>query len=289
MMSSTTWISALTIGILASVMALANPLAAEELSATAPVGTPIDTDSAGKSGDVAIKSVVHVICPKENWNGSGFMHKSGKILTAEHVVQPCTDIIVLPAAGGPIKATVVAQDVDHDLALLALASPLNVPPLSISARTDFKIGAQVSTWGFPGGYGGQQSLLSIGYLSGRAAVKKTDAGNFIFQWVVNAAFNGGNSGGPLIDIESGDVIGVVASKLAPITPSARSALEALENQKSGFIYTGTRPDGSKFNVSEGQVIAMVLEDLRNQVQLVVGTAVLTEDVRDFLRAQNITP
>ena len=61
----------------------------------------------------------------------------------------------------------------------------------------------------------------------------------IRQWVVNAAFNRGNSGGPVVLIETGEVIGVVSSKLAPISPTAKSALDALEQQKSGFTYEGT--------------------------------------------------
>jgi hypothetical protein len=74
---------------------------------------------------------------------------------------------------------------------------------------------------------------------------------------------------------------VVASKLAPISSTAASALEALKGQQSGFIYSATRPDGSKFNISEGQVVELVLEELRNQVQLVIGMAVPADDLRKF--------
>jgi S1-C subfamily serine protease len=60
---------------------------------------------------------------------------------------------------------------------------------------------------------------------------------------VNAAFNGGNSGGPLILIETGDVIGVVVSKLAPISQNTLQALKALQSNQSGITYTATAPDG----------------------------------------------
>ena len=65
------------------------------------------------------------------------------------------------------------------------------------------------------------------------------------------------------------------------------ALEALENQKSGFTYSATRPDGTKISVSEGQVIGMVLKELRSQVQLVIGQAVLLDDLRRFLKAHGV--
>ena len=83
---------------------------------------------------------------------SGFLHKSGKILTAEHVVCNCSEIVIVPPSGSPVKATVAAKDDVLDLALLVPATPLVAPSLPISARTKLTIGTQVSTWGFPGGY-----------------------------------------------------------------------------------------------------------------------------------------
>jgi len=189
----------------------------------------------------------------------------------------------------PIAASAVAAAEDLDIALLVPKSPIGEIGLPISTRTNFLVGAQVSTWGFPAGYAGREPLLSMGYLAGTTAVKRTDNGNIIQQWVVNAAFNSGNSGGPLLDIESGEVIGVVASKLAPISSTAASALEALGKQQSGFMYAATRPDGSKFSMSEGQVIELVLQELRNQLQLVVGMAVRADDLLKFLQAQHLDP
>jgi hypothetical protein len=122
--------------------------------------------------------------------------------------------------------------------------------------------------------------LSVGYLSGLQAIK-TKSGGIVRQWIVNAAFNRANSGGPMLHIETGEVIGVVSSKLAPISNTAASALEALSKQGAGFMYPGTLPDGTKKDFSEGQVVGMVLDELRNQVQLVIGQAVLLEDLRNF--------
>lgn len=146
----------------------------------------------------------------------------------------------------------------------------------------------MTTWGFPEGYSGRIPLLSVGYLSGFEAYRSTSWG-VLRKWVVNAAFNRGNSGGPLLNIETGEVIGVVSSKLAPISQSAKSALEALSNQTSGFVYTATLPDGSQRNYSEGQVIAQVLSELRAQVQLVIGKAVMLGDLRRYLESIGIQP
>ena len=82
---------------------------------------------------------------------------------------------------------------------------------------------------------------------------------------------------------------MVSSKLAPISQTAAKALEALSNQKTGFMYEATLPDGSKTSFSEGQVVGMVLDELRKQVQLVIGQAVLLEDLRNFLKENKIDP
>jgi S1-C subfamily serine protease len=255
-----------------------------------PVSAPINTDSTGKAGDIAEESVVRVICTDRGSGGTGFLHFSGKIITAAHVVKNCSTpkIVVLPSTGGPISVSSVVADDELDLALLSLAKPMTSKAFYISKNVNVKVGSQVSTWGFPGGYSGRKPLLSVGYLSGMDG-RKSSSGSVIKRWVVNAAFNLGNSGGPLINIEDGSVVGVVSSKLAPMPPDIESAIQALTNQKAGFQYTVTRPDGSTFNVSEGQVVAMVLEHLRSQTQLVIGHAVLLDDVRSFLKKHGVKP
>jgi hypothetical protein len=96
-------------------------------------------------------------------------------------------------------------------------------------------------------------------------------------------------GGPLIHIETGTVFGVVSSKLAPISQDAAVILQLLEKQQSGMTYTATKPDGSKVTFTEAQLIGLVLNELRRQVQLVIGKAVLFDDLITFLKANKIEP
>jgi len=232
--------------------------------------------------------VVRLLCLERNEVGTGFLHKSGNIITAAHVVQGCKQPQMVLANGSLASVTIVNTDQDHDLGLVKPSSPVNVTPLEVAPSNDIKIGTQVSTWGFPGGYGGLSPMLSVGYLAGIDAYR-TAAGAVIRKWIVNAAFNGGNSGGPLIHIETGKVFGVVSSKLAPISPQTAQILAALERSNSGFMYTLTAPDGKQIQVTEGYLIGSVLNELRRQVQLVIGQAVLQEDLVAFLKANKIDP
>ncbi len=254
------------------------------------VSAPMTTDLAGKSGIVVAQSVFRVLVPFKNKGGTAFLHKSGKVITAAHIVKDCSsaDVFLIDSQGQRHSVDKIVSDNNYDLALLTVKTELKRPALPISNNDKFSVGAQLTTWGFPGGYNGLVPLLSVGYLSGSETVT-SDSGKLINRWVVNAAFNSGNSGGPLINIEDGTVIGIVISKLAPIPLYIESALEALKNQESGFSYTKTLADGTTEKVSEGQIIADILDYLRSQTQLVVGYAVSLEDLKTFLKEKGIEP
>jgi hypothetical protein len=262
---------------------MANPI---ELN-TVPTAAPIDTDSAGKLGDIATQAVFRLLCLERGEGGTAFLHKSGNLITAEHVVRACAKPQMF-SNGSLIDVGVVASDAELDLAIVKPSVALKAAPLQIASSNDFKIGAQVSTWGFPAGYGGASPMLSVGYLAGIDAYQ-LPSGKIVKKWVVNAAFNGGNSGGPLIHIETGSVFGVVSSKLAPISPETASILKVLEQQKFGMQYNGTSGDGKPITMSEAQLVGKVLTELRNQVQLVIGQAVLREDLINFLKLHKIEP
>ena len=129
--------------------------------------------------------------------GTGFLHKSGNIITADHVVRDCADVVMILPDGTRGTVTTTAADQDHDLALVKPSVAINATPLSLASGNDFKVGMQVSTWGFPAGYAGLVPMLSVGYLAGIDAYQ-IRPGTIVRKWIVNAAFNGGNSGGPLI-------------------------------------------------------------------------------------------
>lgn len=255
-----------------------------------PVAAQMTTDLAGNTAAVAVPSVYRIVIPSKNKSGTAFLHKSGVMITAAHVVEGClpADVIAIGANGQKINILNIVANVNLDLAILKPGQKVDSPALQISVDEKFSIGLQVSTWGYPAGYTGGSPLLMSGYLSG-VDRQKTTEGKIIPRWVVNAAFNNGNSGGPLIDIEKGTVIGVVSSKLAPIPPEIESALEALKNQKSGFSYSAKKPDGTELPFSEAQVVEMVLQYLRSQTQLVIGYAVMLNDLQTFLKEQHIDP
>ncbi|RTL54695.1 MAG: serine protease [Bradyrhizobiaceae bacterium] len=249
---------------------------------------PIDLDKAGRGGDLAARAVVRLLCPALNSASSGFLHKSGNIITSESAVHDCSFPAMVMADGKVSPVTVVAADQYRDLAIVKPSAPLDAKSLPIASGDTIRIGMQVATWGFPSGYFGLTPMLSVGYLAG-TDLNQTGAGKPVKQWVVNGLFNGGNTGGPLIDTATGEVFGVITTKLAPLTIDTTAMLRALENSTAGPAYAGTTSDGKQVTVTEGQLVGRVVNELRRQVQLVVGKAVMRDDLIAFLKANNIEP
>lgn len=255
-----------------------------------PTSAQMMTDSPGQSARMAVPSVFRIQCPQKNRGGSAFLHKSGKVITAAHIVDGAlsSEVFLITSKNKKIKVREIVMDEYLDLALLTPESKLTGNCLPISSDSRFTIGSQVAIWGYPEGYSSNFPLLSVGYLSGTDHVP-AQSGELIKRWVVNGAINRGNSGGPLIHVESGKVIGVISSKLAPMPKYIEEALEALKQNKAITVFTRTHPDGSKERMSTAQVAAEVLQHLRNQTQLVIGHIVHIEDLRNFLKDNSLNP
>ena len=170
----------------------------------------VTTALAGKVSKIAIPSVLRIFDKSKSTGGTGFIHKSGVVITAEHVVSESENrnIVLMLFNGQEIKVKSIIKDSKRDLAIIYPETELNVPTLSISEKPTLEIGDHVATWGFPSGYRGLKPLLTVGYLSGE---DRPGPENTPWQWVINAAFNRGNSGGPVIRLEDSSVIGVVSS------------------------------------------------------------------------------
>ena len=289
---------AIAITALAAV-ALASSLAsAQSMGTNQATSAPLSTDSAGKAANIAVSSVFRVMChakgnPSSNFTsfGTGFLHKSGLLVTAAHVSNGCDRIAISLPDGTLSPANVSFSDDRLDLSALKPITQITGTPLQVSHDVPLNLGEQIAIWGFPAGYIGRFPMVSVGYFSGGDAVpvKTANGVEMVSQMVVNAAVNHGNSGGPVVLVGTGEVIGIADNKIVPLSAEAVAALDALQTQSNGFMYQANMPDGSTKSFSEAQVVAMVLEELRQQVQLVVGHAVWSGDLRKFLEANKIDP
>jgi serine protease Do len=193
--------------------------------------------------------------PRFGFRGTGFVVGDGNLLiTNAHVLPDAGSddsksglMLQFATAAGPLEmrpATVAALDRDHDLALLRFGgSPL--PMLLIAEPQSIHEGLSVAFIGFPiGGVLGFTPVTHRGIISSITAVamptpnsqqlndkavRRLREGSFdIYQ--LDATAYPGNSGGPVFNAETGEVVGVVNMVLV------KSTKESALSQPTGISY-----------------------------------------------------
>ena len=141
-------------------------------------------------------------------SGSGFVvADEGYILTNHHVIKDAKRIEVrVPALEKPVPAKLIADDSDHDMALIKVDLPagLKLKPLHVAADAIGR-GTNVGAFGFPlTQTTGRGLKLTTGSIS--ALPDKKDG-----MYILDVRVNPGNSGGALCDAR-GFVVGMVTAK-----------------------------------------------------------------------------
>ncbi len=193
-----------------------------------------DTIERVKPALVVVGTFNRLKSPAFSMRGTGFIVGDGRLVaTNSHVVPEAGDqtgtqdtLMVLSRQGAETKGIavqLVSRDAEHDLALLRFNGP-PLPALSIGASDAVREGQSVAFAGFPIGgalgfspvthRGIVSSITPISLPSGSASqlkdksIRSLRAGAFpIFQ--LDATAYPGNSGGPLFDAASGEVLGIV--------------------------------------------------------------------------------
>ncbi|MEZ6129984.1 MAG: trypsin-like peptidase domain-containing protein [Planctomycetaceae bacterium] len=156
-------------------------------------------------------------------SGSGtIIHPSGLVLTNNHVVQKNDGFALigssLPSDQKPVRFAVIGRLPERDLAIVKLAGPGPFPVVPLGRSHDLLNGESVVVAGNPGGRG---TVFTAGIISSRMVLAgapnalvmtnyKDSRRPMFIQF--DAASNGGNSGGPLINME-GHLVGIVSAKI----------------------------------------------------------------------------
>ena len=137
--------------------------------------------------------------------GTGILLRPNLVATVEHVVDGALQITLKRDGKTLTSAHVVGADRDRDLALLQTKTPISGYAFGFSASAP-KLGEDVGALGFPLGL---PLTVTRGSVSGFDRVIPIDGVKRRHLVQTDAAVNPGNSGGPLLSIESGKVVGLV--------------------------------------------------------------------------------
>jgi len=153
---------------------------------------------------------------KGKWDdafGSGAIVESGawgsRILTDAHVVADARNLRAKVGDAGkpvPLRVTAVSND-DDDLALLDIPTP-NLPPIALGTMDDVVPGRSVGVLGYPipDAFEDEHLRAVVSLYTGRIASVRNGT------MEIDVPIIPGESGGPVFDGRSGEVIGLAESR-----------------------------------------------------------------------------
>ncbi|MBL9131312.1 MAG: trypsin-like peptidase domain-containing protein [Verrucomicrobiaceae bacterium] len=145
------------------------------------------------------------------YRGSGtgfFVSADGLMMTNAHVVDDAKEVDYRGADGVIRKAAVLKADKDADIAILK-TKDASTTWLELDA-TEGKMGAGVFTIGFPNAsIQGVEPKFTDGRISSLSGIRDDKD-----RYQISVPIQPGNSGGPLVDMKSGAVVGVIVAILS---------------------------------------------------------------------------
>lgn len=183
------------------------------------------------------------------------------IVTNNHVVEDANRLMVTLIDGTEVQAKVKGTDADMDLAVIAIAlsdltdETINAITVATLGDSDnLELGEQVIAIGNALGYG---QSVTVGYVSALDRELDMEDGTVGTYIQTDAAINGGNSGGALLNA-AGEVIGINSAKIGgyavegmgyaiPITAASPIIADLMERQTRNKVaaadmgYMGIEP------------------------------------------------
>jgi S1-C subfamily serine protease len=146
--------------------------------------------------------------------GSGFVwDERGHVVTNFHVIRGAQEALITLADQRSYPAELVGASPEHDLAVLRIEVPSDLPPpVPLGKSSELRVGQNVYAIGNPFGL---DHTLTTGIISALNRTIDDERGGVIENLIqTDAAINPGNSGGPLID-SAGRLIGINTMIFSP--------------------------------------------------------------------------
>ncbi|OZB90127.1 S1C family serine protease [Paenibacillus sp. XY044] len=138
--------------------------------------------------------------------GSGFLYNvQGDLLTNAHVVAGSEQVTVRTLNHEEYKGTVIGIGTDTDIAVVRVPELKKLTPLPVAEGYKAEVGDEVLALGSPLGL---ENTVTTGIISGLGRSFDIDPYTYSNLYQISAPITHGNSGGPLVSAETGEVLGI---------------------------------------------------------------------------------
>ncbi|ADN51653.1 S1C family serine protease [Vulcanisaeta distributa] len=144
--------------------------------------------------------------------GTGFFIDNKHVVTANHVVQDATELVVVTPDGDEYEGELLGRDPEFDAALIRVEGARSVKSVKLGDSDKLKVGQMVIAIGYPLGLLGEPTV-TLGVISAIGRSIRTPMGVLEGLIQTDAAINPGNSGGPLLNLD-GEVVGMNTAIIA---------------------------------------------------------------------------
>jgi S1-C subfamily serine protease len=206
-------------------------------------------------------------------SGSGFvLAPDGFVLTNSHVVHGATRMVAQTVDGRALKADLVGDDPDTDLAVLRIDAP-GLRHIRFANSEQVRVGQIAVAIGNPFGY---DNTVTAGIVSALGRTFPSRTGRLIDNVIqTDAALNPGNSGGPLVN-SRGEVIGVNTAIIA----AAQGISFAIGSKTAEFVASWLIKEGRirRGHLGIAGQDAVIYEPLARRLKLTQPTGVRVHEV-----------
>lgn len=152
-----------------------------------------------------VQKVVVMIELEDGSLGSGFLYNNkGDVITNAHVVNGANKVKIKTADAREFEGTVIGLSKDVDVALVRVPGLVDEKPLDISKKKA-ELGDEILALGSPLGL---QNTVTTGIISGVGRSFEIPPYQYTDAYQISAPIAPGNSGGPLVNSKTGQVLGI---------------------------------------------------------------------------------
>jgi S1-C subfamily serine protease len=246
----------------------------------------------------SVCSIKHIQSGNKIANGSGFI-VNGKLITNNHVFAcPVSDKVIIEFVGQNGSDITRSLELDKvtfnnalqsgsteenwDYAILDIPQLVDIPSLTLcSPDKVISIGMPIALFGYQ--FTANHQSIHSGIISSKFI------NNNVKYIQIDASVNKGNSGGPLIDPQTGEVIGVITRAMDGLSnlfdeliKSFDSNIQAMQNVKATMSIGGIDPVQSLI-VGQRQM-QVISKEIKRSANVGIGYAFELDKIREFLNS-----